>query len=420
LTRILFIAYFYPPLGGPAVQRPLKTIKYLKKAGFSVDVLTVDDIQYHSYDPALLSESQADNIYRTKSYDPMSLFRKLPIKKETSSNIYFNTPERLKRFFRNLFIIDDKIGWMPRAYKKALALIKENQYHAIIATVGPLTSGILAHRLHKKTKIPFFVDYRDLMTIRKYSIYLTKLQKAISENYEKKMLLAATGVFFVGNTMKEIMQKHFGEFLATKSAVVFNGYDDCDFPDAPEKQETSITYIRYIGNVYASRNFETFIAALQDLQAANELPPNVQFEFVGNYYLETQKVLKCEALQHCLKEIPQQPHAEAVRLMQTADLLLLFINAKEGAEYITGKLFEYIKTQRPILAMVPPDSEPATILRNLGHTYICELEDKEKIKEYLKDFWATQNSRVYYCNEQFSRENQTKTIIDMLQKTIYP
>jgi len=420
MFKILFIAYFYPPLGGPAVQRPLKTIKYLKKAGYYVDVLTVADIQYHSYDPALLEESEADNIYRTSSFDPMSLFRKLPIKQKTSSKIYFNTPERLKRFIRNLFIIDDKIGWMPTTVKKGLQLIKEKQYHAVIATVGPLTSGIIAYKLHKKTKIPLYIDYRDLMTIRSYSIYLTKLQKYVSGKQEKKMLQAATGVFFVGTRMKELMTNHFGGFLEHKSAVVYNGYDDFDFKDIPENNNTDIIYIRYIGNVYAHRHFEYFIEAVCELVMANEIPTNVRFEFIGNYYIETQNLLNAEALRHCLSVIPQQPHAQAVRLMQTADLLLLFINIKEGEEYLTGKLFEYIKTQRPILAMIPQNTEPATILKGLGHTYICNIDDKEKIKEYLKHFWSEKKSFQFSCNEAFSRENQTQTIIDMLHKTINP
>jgi len=414
MQRILFIAYFYPPLGGPAVQRPLKTIKYLKQAGFYVDVLTVGDIQFHSYDHSLLEESQADHIYRVKSHDVMSMFTRFRVKKSVGDAVYFGTPERFKKIVRGMFIIDDKIGWLSPAYKYGLSLIKTNTYDCILATVGPLTAGMVALKLHKKTKLPFYVDYRDLMSLRKYSTFLTKLQKNITAHYEKKMLTAATGAFFVGSKLRDIMIDHFGDFLSPKSTVVYNGYDESDFTDTIAKTPTNIRYIRFVGNIYGHTSVEFFIQALTEMVSADEIPENICFEFIGNYYTETLKWLNTDKLKPFIHIHPQCTHSEAIVAMLSSDLLLLFISTQDGEEYITGKVFEYIRSQRPILAMVSPRSEVAGILRELGHQYICNMEDVASIKGYLRDFFSGKPDLQLHFSDTYSRENQTNNIINML------
>ena len=70
--RVLYISYFYPPLGGPAALRNLKTVKYLAEAGIVCDVITVKDIEYLYRDPALMEENAAATLIRADSLDPMA------------------------------------------------------------------------------------------------------------------------------------------------------------------------------------------------------------------------------------------------------------------------------------------------------------------------------------------------------------
>ena len=429
MKRILFIAYFYPPLGGPGVQRPIKTIKYLKKYGWEVDVLTVADIQFHSYDYELLKESQADNIYKAKSFDVMSIYKKLKPNKN-DNKLYFNTPERYKKMVRGLFPIDDKIGWFPFAYKKALGLLRAKKYDAIVATIGPNTSGYIAYKLHKKTNIPYFIDYRDHWTLHTYPHYSCRLLFKHAQRFEKKMLQAACGVFVVGKLKKEQMITHFGENLRDKIEVVYNGFDEDDFlsrrgadchtqsrsgdfqsPDTPVR-------IRYVGNFFGHRTIEPFIKALSEMKAENSLPESVKFEFIGNYFIETLKLLKTEELAGFIDIIPQVDHPKAVDYMRTADLLLLFVPTADGDDFVPGKVFEYIRTNVPILAMIPESGEPAQILRELGHKYICHMEDVSAIKAYLKDFFRGENRFEIKYDSAYSRENQTKLFAEHLDRRL--
>ena len=389
--RILFIAYFYPPLGGPGVQRPLKTIKYLKNYGWEIDVLSVKDIQFHSFDYTLLEESKADNIYYTHSLDIMSLYKKL-IPNKKKDELYYNTPEKIKRVIRGLFPIDDKIGWFPFAYKKGLSLLKKKKYDCIFATIGPFTSGVLAYHLSKKAKIPYFVDYRDLWTLHSYTQYKLKFLFTHARNYESNILQSAQGVFITGNKMREKLIAHFGEELRDKIEVVYNGFDEDDFlsprhQGTEPKQKTIL--IRYVGNIYAHQNLYFFITTLEQMEKHKEIPENVRFEFIGNYYIETLNLLKSEVLSPYISIIPQVEHHVAVNFMQTADLLLLFLSSNEGESTIPGKIFEYIRVNKHILAMIPENGEPAQILKSLGHKYICNMEDTQKIRVFLNDFFSS-------------------------------
>ena len=436
-------------MGGPGVQRPIKTIKYLKDYGYDIDVLTVGDIHFHSYDYELLKESKADNIYRTKSFDFMSLFKivnsslvrseKNGIKnpKSKQPGIYFQTPETIKKIIRGLFPIDDKIGWFPFAYKKAKQLLKAKKYDLIIATIGPYTAGVLAYWLFKKTKTPYYIDYRDHWNLHPYPKYRLKILEWHAKKCEIKMLKHAKGVFVVSKLMREKMIFHFGDFLSGKIEVVYNGFDEDDFSNSPLQTPNSkllsgtdkcagygngtdkcVPYkfdtqtIRYIGNFYGNRNASYFIKALEEMQLKNEIPENVVFEFIGNYFTETIKLLETENLAKYIKIIPQVNHKKAVDYMQTADLLLLFIPTLDGEDFMTGKLFEYTRASVPILAMIPPNGEPANILKELGHKYICQMEDIVTIKKYLKDFLISEakNGELSF-DMKYSRQKQTEIFV---------
>ena len=422
--RLLFIAYFYPPLGGPGVQRPIKTIKYLKKSGWEIDVLTVGDIQFHSYDFELLKESKADNIFRTNSWDFMYLFKKLKPKKGNNhfQNIYFNAPEKLKKFVRGFFPIDDKIGWFPFAYQKAISLHKKRKYDALISTIGPYTAGVLGYCLQKRLKIPFFVDYRDHWTLHSYPQYKFRLLFWHAKNIETKMLKNAHGVFVISHLMKEMMISHFGEHLKNKTNVVYNGFDEDDFTKIDNnmlKFSSPDFIIRYVGNFYGNRSVRYFIDVLEDLKQKNEIPDSVRIEFVGNYFAETKKLLKSKILSTHIKIIPQVNHKEAIFHMLTADLLLLFIPSADKEDFMTGKLFEYIRAGVPIFAMIPTNGEPAKILREFGHKYICEMEDTQSIKKYLLEFIEL-NKNIKLNSDfkhdfRYSREAQTKEFDQLLR-----
>ena len=412
MRKLLLIAYFYPPLGGPGVQRPAKLVKYLEQFDVYTDVITVKDIVFHSTDKKLLKEDKAHKIIRTSSFDLMSILKKIS-KPKTNKAVYFNTPEKYKKIIRNVFPIDDKIGWLPFVMKAGKKLFKKNKYDAVMATMGPYTSGIAAYKLAKKNKLPLIIDYRDHWTLNPYITFLSKLHKIHSRKWENKILEFASVITVVSKTMKDDLTTEFGSKLRNKIKVVYNGWDADDFSDFVIWKNEKLV-IKYIGNFYGYRTPKYLIKALELLQSRGQTTDDILIEFTGNYYSETTDYIENSKVAHMIKINSQIEHKDAIKSLMNCDALLLFIASHKGKGVLTGKLFEYLRSGKEILAMVPPEGEAAEILRHNKHTLICEMEDVEMIaKNFLKLIKIlNKKSKKRKINFEFSRESQTQEFLN--------
>ncbi|MDD3050480.1 MAG: glycosyltransferase [Candidatus Cloacimonetes bacterium] len=366
--NLLLFAYFYPPLGGPGVQRPCKLVKYMKNNNWNTDVISVKNIVFHSYDSEMLSECTHRSLSRTFSCDLMSILKALTRKRESvQQKLYFGTPEKYKRIFRNIFPIDDKIGWFPFALTRALFLSLQRNYQYVMATMGPYTGGLCAYIFSKLTKTKLIIDYRDHWSMNPCLDYTFKFQYKLAEFLEKKFLDHAEFITVISYGMKKELVESFGQHLEEKIHVMYNGWDEEDFADisVPKEHNNKITF-SYIGNFYGSRSTNYFIEAVKQLLKENELPDDIVFSFTGNYYYQTIEAMNDESLKGLIEICPQTVHNEAVKKMMESDCLLLFIPSTDRGSTLTGKIFEYIRTHKPILAMIPPIGEAADILRSCG------------------------------------------------------
>ena len=412
MRKLLLIAYFYPPLGGPGVQRPAKLVKYLEQFDVFTDVITVKDIVFHSTDNKLLKEDKAHKIIRTSSFDLMSILKKIS-KPKTNKAVYFNTPEKYKKIIRNVFPIDDKIGWLPFVMKAGKKLFKKNKYDAVMATMGPYTSGIAAYKLAKKNKLPLIIDYRDHWTLNPYITFVTKLHKRYSKKWENKILRFASVITVVSKTMKKDLIREFGEVLKNKIKVIYNGWDADDFSNFVIWKNEKLV-IKYIGNFYGYRTPKYLLKALELLQSRGQITDDILIEFTGNYYSETIDYIVNSKVAHMIKINSQIEHKDAIKSLMNCDALLLFIASHKGKGVLTGKLFEYLRSGKEILAMVPPEGEAAEILRHNKHDLICEMEDIEMIaKNFLKLIKIlNKKSKKRKINFEFSRESQTQEFLN--------
>jgi hypothetical protein len=410
-------AYFYPPLGGPGVQRPVKLIKYLDRNNWKTDVITVKDIMFHSSDDQLAAEDMAEKVIRTGSLDLMSFLGKMK-KGSDRSKVYFGTPEKYKKVIRNLFPIDDKIGWLPYAKKAGRQLLKTKRYNAIMATIGPYTSGLAAYKLSRQYKIPLIIDYRDHWTMNPYIKFITPFHKRISENWEKRILKHASVITTVSKTMKSDLLQKFGSQLLSKIKVMYNGWDEEDFSDVPVREKTKKIIIRYIGNFYGHRTPKFFIQALENLKYNGSLPEDIQIDFIGNYYHDTADILKNTKISENINIIPQVNHKKSNELLMNCDGLLLFVATHKGKGVLTGKLFEYLRSGKEILAMIPPDGEAAEILKHYNYRFITSMENTKEIEEQFIEFYKSIKTNRNINNKipaEYNRNNQTKEFISFVE-----
>ncbi len=172
MKRLLFVTYYFPPSGGPGVQRSLKFVKYLPEFGWKVTVLTVDpaDAAYPDLDPGLEAEIPTGTaVIRTRARDPYAAYAKMMgVNKGTVVGVGFLSKhqtgfrEKLARWIRaNLFLPDARVGWTSFAKKAALDEVAAGDYHALLSTGPPHSAHLIAQAVKRETGLPWLLDLRD-------------------------------------------------------------------------------------------------------------------------------------------------------------------------------------------------------------------------------------------------------------------
>ncbi len=388
--RILYISYFYPPLGGPAALRSLKTVKYLAQSGIECDVITVRDIEYLYRDPSLQSEDAAAKTIRTVSLDPMALLKKSRNAGDSGlSSIYLHTPEKLKLRIRQLHPVDNKIGWLPALIKAGRQAVKARGYDLIYISLGPFSSGIGAWILSRESKIPLAVDLRDYWTLLgDYDLQGGALNRGLSRTWEQRIYRHASLIVTATEGIGTDVANAFGPGLEDKLLTVFNGWDETDFAGLPPAEPSADFSLSYFGNIYARRELRHFYQALKRLRDENSLPPGTRVRLYGNFFRETLDEIEHSGIKDIIDIVPQLSHREALAAMLNSDALILVINSSSPRGTLTSKVFEYLRAQKPILAMVPRHNEAAALLRSCGHDLICAMESADSIHHCLKRLFS--------------------------------
>ncbi len=397
--KILYISYFYPPMGGPAVFRNLKVVKYLSEAGAIIDVLCPAEPEYLYRDPALEGEFRQRKLIRTTSLDLMSIFTKVGSKARLDTKkLYLGTSEKLKRIVRSAMFIDDKIGWVPSLIKAGQAAMKEETYDLIYVSCGPFSASLGAYYLSKQSGVPYVIDYRDYWTLLDdYQIYLTPLHKLLARKWEKKILAGAKLVVTATRGIGMGLAQSFGAPIQEKQFTLYNGWDEADFEaletipkDAPEYE------IAYFGAIYARRSLKSFFRAVRELRDRQVLPEKTIIRLYGDYFVETYQEIEASAIKEMVEIVPQLGHRQALQKMKIASLLLLLINSDSPFGTLTSKVFEYLRLQKPILALIPAHKEAAELLTRCHHNYICPMESSSAIKACLIRVFAEQDKKQDY------------------------
>ncbi|HOD17341.1 MAG TPA: glycosyltransferase [Candidatus Cloacimonadota bacterium] len=417
--RLLLLAYYYPPLGGPAVQRPCKLVKYLRQYGSKVDVITIRDTLYHSKDETLLTECVPDRLFRTASFDPLYLLNKiyslLPFSKK---DIYGSASTSTKNKVKSFFPIDDKIGWVPFAVKAGKKALLTNKYDAVMVTCSPFSAILAAQRIARFGKLPLVLDYRDHWTLNNFVFQHQGRSFQRLQKLEQKCLREAALVLTSTSAMKDDLTANFGSELKAKILPFYNGYDEADFIDLKrQRQSDGKIRITYLGTLYGERSLTSFLQAFQQVQ--NAYPErDLEFWLVGNFPPEIHAEIEQSGIANKVVFIPQQPHKQALQLMLDTDILLLVIGDEKTNWSLPGKLFEYLRCRRPILALTDKNSEAAKILLSCGHKTICPQNDVDAIGSCLEEL--TENipvdENLYQIPYEYERGRQVRMLCERLSE----
>lgn len=405
--RCLITAYYFPPTGGAGVQRIVKLIKYLARKGWQFTVITADEnSRFQPLDPSLLEELPDKlKIIRIPAELPggrSGLF-KLPFLKDAS---YW------KRWLGAWFAIPDmRTGWIGLAEKAILKELKEVRYDCVMISAPPYSLTLLAAQLQTKIKIPVILDLRDPWSLHPYKIHPTRWHKQKNREMELKTIASVRFGVSAYARLLEFYQKNIPDFNNGNWMFIPNGFDEEDFSESdPPKLEKDYLHIGYSGTIHSAvNNPEILFKIIAHLNATGKnSPKKIVFHHVGKSLVNLKKSAEKYGMQDNIKLWGYRPHREALRILKAMDLfLLLHDDSFEDSKYIiAGKVYEYLRLQKPILALVPEQGEAADLIRETDSGVVISPADSKHITAVLQD-WTVKIPEFRFDGiQQFSREFQ--------------
>jgi glycosyltransferase involved in cell wall biosynthesis len=424
MKKVLFITYYFPPMGLGGVQRTLKFVKYLPSFGWQPIILTVRPGSYFAFDPSLLKDVPAAvKVVRTDSLDPLKMLSWLQHREKT-----VEPPENLRRTLSYLsqmvFQPDNKLGWLPFALSKAREILHQESVEIVYATAPPFTChliGILLSRLYRK---PLVVDFRDAWTQFQFVHYPTSIHRLLNQLLEKKVIRKAARVISTNEVLRENLRQAHPRTAASKFTVIPHGFDPDDFENKGEPSSTGKFTVTYSGSFYATVTPKHFLSAVREmLDEEPELANEIKLLFLGMFREENKRLVKKLSLQSVVDIRGYLPHSESVVQLLSSDLLWLTLDESEGAEAVTpSKLFEYIASGRPILACVP-EGAAAQIIRSTGNGIVIPPDDIQGIKKAILGYYnqyrtgklKRTNSRII---QKYDRQRLTGELARVFDKTV--
>ncbi len=436
MKKVLVITYYWPPSGGPGVQRILNFVKYLPDFGWQPVVLTVRNGEYPDMDSSLVEEVAPDlPVYHTRTLEPYSLYRMLVHRgKYAPIPTYVLTEKNKTGFMKNfaaairgnLFIPDAKIGWVPFALKKGRDIIASQDIRLIFSTSPPQTVNMIAKKIALKTSLKWVADLRDPWTDIFYYHELRRLgwAKKIDRYIEENTLGRADTIITVSPTLKQI----FSQRITSRYEVIPNGFDPPSFSTAKKTPRSEKFRVVHTGNLAGNQNPEILWRVISSLLKENQkFTTDLSLEFYGNLHSDIIDSLQEFQLQEYTRFNPYIPHRQVVEVMQAASLLFFALPVSSySAGILTSKLFDYIGAQRPILGIGPALGDAATILNELHAGTVCDYQDERGVKNVLEK-WYNQWQKSGHTEiptspayMKYSRQQQTGELAAIFDSVVSP
>lgn len=420
MQKVLIVTYYWPPSSGAGVQRWLKFSKYLTKQDWETIVLTVDPdfAVYSAIDTSLNNEVLSNlTVYKTRARDYFRLYKK---DKSKIPSAGFAVDEEkgfvshITRFIRgNLFIPDPRIGWNRFAFNKACEIIETGKIDRVITTSPPHSTQLIGLKLKKRYPgIRWIVDLRDPWTDIYYykKFYPTFFSKMIDSAYEKRVLKSADKIIAVGKSLKKLLSSKIPG-IEEKTEVISNGYDEEDFSGLTASKPDIFT-ISYVGTLSGSYPIKGFLEALKSI---SEKGIRFRLRFTGVVSPEHKEQINLSGDRSDIEFVPYSDHSTAIRKMLDSTALLLIIpDHFSSGSIITGKLFEYLASGKPVICLGPVDGDAAKILEETGHGKTFNYNDSEGISEYLTILSSNPEITGGISHTIYSREILVKKVIALL------
>lgn len=415
MKRVLFIAYHFPPLAGGGTFRSLKFVKYLPEFGWWPTVLTTNTKNYWAYDESLMNEiPEAVKIIRAGELDPFYL--QVILSKIGLGKLYQKIKDRF-------FIPDEKIGWIPFAYRKAVKELRKRKYDLIFSTSPTPCAHIIGMKLKKIFKIPWVTDYRDLWTLNPEYPYSINSKRFMRESAKERAIarISDTQIHVTRGNINSTYDHYLNN--SKRLDLIYNGFDIPTNISYTTTENPQDLHFVYTGTFYGERNPKALLQAISNLSFQNpQISSRLFFQFVGKSNVdiinESKKLDIHDRVQYSLN----MKRSDIDLLYQKANILVLII-PKNQDHILTSKIFDYLIVKKPILAIIP-DGEAKEILQKADLGFFANPDSPEDIKNQILHLYHLRKADQLHVEpnmeyiQQFHRRNLTKQLAEVFNSLV--
>lgn len=423
MKKVLIITYYWPPAGGPGVQRWLKFVKYLRDFEIEPIVYIPENPNYPLQDASLEKEiPNGIKILSHKISEPYKLAGLLSSKKtkRISSGVIQTKNqsllEKLMLWVRgNFFIPDARKNWVGPSISYLSDVLEKENINTIITTGPPHSVHLIGNGLKQKFDLRWVADFRDPWTSIGYhkKLKLTKSSQQKHKQLENQVLNNADQIVVTSGTTKS----EFENITEKPISVITNGHDSNCIGGSNLDESFTITHI---GSLLTGRNPKNLWKVISEIARENAVfRADLQLVFLGVVSQDVMDSLHRYELEPYIKLKGYVSHAAAVRKQRSSQLLLLIeIDSEETKGIIPGKLFEYMSAKRPVLAVGPENWEAGKFIVETESGEIFDYKSHSELKAViLKWFKAFKNRSLSVSPkniEKYSRRSLTEELSKLL------
>ncbi len=408
--RVFFLTYYFPPLGGIAALRNAKMARYLADFGWDAEVFHAGDGTTAVRDESLVKQL------------PASIHR-FPVRTLEAAFLHKALHATGLRYFsykiQKLYLLDPQIGWLPnllRKVKKEIGL--RGKPDAFFTSSAPFSINIAGLYLRNHFDIPWVSDYQDEWTQNNYIQWPTPLHRKLAVDFEAKTMSTADGVITVTPPLVTLFQKNRPAAMQPVR-LVRDGYDEADFQSAPPPKLNDKWTLAHVGTAYLGSDPRPMLDCLVALIQSGRIDGSkVRVVQVGRGDMNWPKGAAFEKM-----ETGFLPHAEAVAWMRKSHALIIL---RKEASASSGKIYEYMRSGTPVIAVAPIPSEVAELLSETNTGRAFSPSDRQALSEefvFSYQQWEKGTGperRPTPALEFYSRRAQTRTLADLLDAVSKP
>ncbi len=375
--KVLVVTMYFPPAGGGGVQRPLKLATHLPELGIETHVLAPDDPKWIHRDDELQPPTLAW-VHRARYLGPKG---RKPAEELHGTAGLARIARHTQLAGRRLLVPDENVSWNVTAIPAAIRIVKREGIDVVLTTSPPSSVHLIGAAVQKATGVRWVADLRDSIVAHPHRRAERLLVRAKEQGEHAVARLVAGRADAIVAVSEAIADEIRARDPRGPVETIANGSDFDDFAGV-ERRPSERFRITHAGSFFGKRDPRPFLTALERSGL-----DDVVARFLGDFRAADREWAESLGLGDRLELIPYAPRRRSLELQRDSEALLLLIPdaGGRGRGVLSGKVFEYLAAERPILAAVPPDGAAADLIREAGAGVVVAPDDVEGLTAALRD-----------------------------------